>query len=270
MLASGSKGNCIYIGNETDAVIIDAGMGHLRRTLKELNFKSDLVRALCITHEHTDHVSSAKAFLKAAKVPVLATGGTLNALTSRNLIPQNTPLVRNTLAAGSLTVTAFGTCHDAAEPCGFTVQDADLSIGVCLDTAKVTASMKNTLAACDAVILESNYSTHAMKTDTFPGCRKCRTCGADCGGSTTVPRTYPEYLKDRIRSSGHLSNEAAATVLKELAHGTGILALAHLSENYNRPNLARTTAENVCPDCEIYVSDQLPEYRKQRMVRFRI
>ena len=88
LLASGSKGNCIYIGNGTDAVVVDAGIGYLKRTLEAYQLPADTVRALCVTHEHADHVRSAKAFLKAAKVPAAASGGTLSAMQKGGLLSQ--------------------------------------------------------------------------------------------------------------------------------------------------------------------------------------
>jgi hypothetical protein len=132
--------------------------------------------------------------------------------------------------------------------------------------------MMTALCSCDAVVLESNYSEEAMKTDRFPACRECRLCGASCGGDCAVKRVYPRYLKDRIREDGHLSNEVSSKTLSVLKDHVGCVALAHLSENYNRPNLAREKAEEAAREsgCVIHVSDQLPEYREKRMVRFSI
>ncbi|HJJ73037.1 MAG TPA: hypothetical protein O0X58_01565, partial [Methanocorpusculum sp.] len=173
---------------------------------------------------------------------------------------------------GTLTVTSFRTYHDAAEPTGFIIEDGDARIGVCLDTHTVSDSMMTALCSCDAVVLESNYSEEAMKTDRFPACRECRLCGASCGGDCAVKRVYPRYLKDRIREDGHLSNEVSSKTLSVLKDHVGCVALAHLSENYNRPNLAREKAEEAAREsgCVIHVSDQLPEYREKRMVRFSI
>lgn len=274
LLASGSKGNSIYIGNNTDAVIIDAGLGYLKRTLEDLSLDTSRIRALCVTHEHSDHVRSAKAFVKAMKIPVYGTSGTLDASIRGGFLPQTARLTvcrdRIPVDAGGLSVTTFRTWHDAAEPSGFVIDDGDARIGVCLDTHEITATMLDVLRSCDAVVLESNYSSCAMQTDRFPDCAACRSCGAQCCGNRKVLRLYPKYLKDRIRNDGHLSNENSADVQRLLAKNVGIIALAHLSENYNRPNLAREAAEDAAGEAgtEIYVSDQLPEYRERRLVRF--
>lgn len=276
LIASGSKGNCIYVGNDTDAVVIDAGIGYIQRTISEVGLPANNVRALLLTHEHSDHVRSAKAYLRAAKIPVAGSGGTISATAAAGLIPAGTRqiLMREyeSLPLNSLTVHSFRTYHDAAEPTGFVVDDGDARIGICLDTHQVSPAMLEELATCDAVVLESNYSEPAMKTDTFEACRECRNCGAACGGFCPVRRLYPRYLKDRIIQDGHLSNESSSAAVSALKDAVGTFALAHLSENYNRPNIARTHAEDAVREsgAQIFVSDQHPMYREKRMVRFSI
>ncbi len=276
LLASGSKGNCIYVGNDSDSIIIDAGLGYLMRTLQSMHLNTDNIRGLCVTHEHSDHVRSAKAFVKAAQVPVFASGGTHDALDQGNLISASAKRIlcheHIPVEAGGLKITTFRAYHDAAEPTGFVIDDGDSRIGICLDTHEVSDTMKTILSACDAVVLESNYSSPAMKTDRFPECELCRSCGADCQGNKCVLRVYPRYLKDRIQNDGHLSNEDSSACIAELSKDVGIIALAHLSENYNRPNIARETAMAAVGESgtEIYVSDQLAEYRERRLVKFKV
>ena len=276
LLASGSKGNCIYVGNDTDAVIVDAGIGYLYRTLSAYKLPAENVRALLVTHEHSDHVRSAKAFLKAAHVPAAASGGTLSAMERGNMFsqPSGKILLHENVSQSieGLEVTSFRTYHDAAEPTGFVIDDGASRIGICLDTHQVSDKMLSALSSCDAVVLESNYSEHAMGTDSFAACRMCRKCGASCGGNSRVLRPYPRYLKDRIIQEGHLSNEASSDVLSLLKDSVSTIALAHLSENYNRPNIAREAAEDVLDssDVRLFVSDQCPMYRENRMVRFSI
>lgn len=276
LLASGSKGNCIYVGNDTDAVIVDAGIGYLYRTLSAYKLPAENVRALLVTHEHSDHVRSAKAFLKAAHVPAAASGGTLSAMECGNILPQSAGkiLLHENVSQSieGLEVTSFRTYHDAAEPTGFVIDDGTSRIGICLDTHQVSDKMLSILSSCDAVVLESNYSEHAMGTDYFSACRMCRKCGASCGGNKRVLRPYPRYLKDRIIEDGHLSNEASSDVLSLLKDSVSTVALAHLSENYNRPNIAREAAEDALDssDVRLFVSDQCPMYRENRMVRFSI
>jgi len=276
ILASGSKGNAIYIGNGTDAVIVDAGIGYLKRVLEENSLPVDTVRALCITHEHSDHVRSAKAFLKATGIPAAGSPGTLSSLKNMNLLTQGAEHLamhaNDPALFSGLEVTTFRTYHDATEPTGFIIDDGTSRIGICLDTHKVSDTMTAALKSCDAVVLESNYSEGAMKTDRFEPCTECRNCGVECHGNCAVLRIYPQYLKDRIREDGHLSNEVSSETTAALSKDVSTIALAHLSENYNRPNIARTLAEDAAGEngCRILVSDQLPFYREKRMVRFSV
>ena len=256
--------------------MIDAGLGYLMRTLQSMRLNTDNLRGLCITHEHSDHVRSAKAFVKAAHVPVFGSGGTLDAFRNGNIIPASAERVvcreHVPVQAGGLKITTFRAYHDAAEPTGFVIDDGDSRIGICLDTHEVSDTMKTILSACDAVVLESNYCSEAMKSDTFPECEICRACGAECQGNRCVLRVYPRYLKDRIRNDGHLSNENSSACIAELSKDVGIIALAHLSENYNRPNIAREMALAAAGESgtDIYVSDQLADYRERRLVRFEV
>ncbi|HJJ46930.1 MAG TPA: MBL fold metallo-hydrolase [Methanocorpusculum sp.] len=276
LIASGSKGNCIYVGNGSDSIVVDAGVGYLKRTLEEHGLPIGIIRALCITHEHSDHCQSAKAFLKALQIPVAGSGGTLSVLRETDQFPTGTDCIMfhagDPHMIGGLEVTSFRTYHDAAEPTGFIIDDGEARVGICLDTHKVSDAMTAVFKSCDAVVLESNYSETAMKTDRFPTCSVCRECGANCGGNCQVFHTYPQYLKDRIREDGHLSNECSAETIGILKNDVGIIALAHLSENYNRPNIARMSSEEALgdSDCRLFVSDQLPLYREKRMVRFSV
>jgi len=276
MLASGSKGNCIYVGNDADGVVIDAGIGYIARIITENKLPLSNIRALLLTHEHSDHIRSAKAFLKSQKIPVAGSGGTIDMAERAGVIPAAQKKIQmrvdQEIMFNSLSIHTFRSYHDAAEPTGFIIDDGESRIGICLDTHQVSDTIFNQLSSCDAVILESNYSEKAMQTDTFEPCEHCRHCGADCGGYNAVRFTYPRYLKDRIIQDGHLSNEASSVVISHLKESVGLFALAHLSENYTRPNIARRKAEEALGEshAELYVSDQFPMYREKRMVKFTI
>ena len=276
ILASGSKGNCIYVGNGTDAVVVDAGIGYLQDVITSCGLSTDNIRALCITHEHGDHCQTAPAFLNALRIPIAGSEGTLRALVNREQIPARTNhLVLHAgwpCRLGGMEVTSFRAYHDCSEPTGYIIDDGDASLAVLLDTNRVSDSMLTLLKTADAVVIESNYSETALKTDLFPPCPKCRGCGADCRGRRYVLQTYNQDLKDRIRYRSHMSNERTADVVRKLKDDVGTIALAHLSENYNRPNLARLASEEAVGEsgCRLFVADQHPLYFEKRMVRFTV
>ena len=226
-LASGSKGNCIYIEGVSGALLIDAGLSRreLLRRLREAGGREDLISAILVTHEHTDHLSGLDAVARYFSVPVYATGGTLYEFLQKRKTTK-TPVKAAPLAynepcrIGDFTVEAFETSHDAREPCGFCISENDLSIGCCTDTGIVTTHMKEILCRCDGVILESNHCPDMLRDG-----------------------PYPEMLKRRIRSRrGHLSNRDAAGFLKEICADVQEVMLAHLSEVNNTPDKALKSA----------------------------
>ena len=226
-LASGSKGNSLYIEGSSSSLLIDAGLS--RREILSLLHRAggspDRISAILITHEHTDHISSVEALARHLSIPVYATGGTLlDILDSRPVKRNPVRAVRvdygERFSIGDFSVEAFEVSHDAREPCGFLVRDGDLTIGCCTDTGMVTGGMMDCFARCDALVLESNHCPEMLKNG-----------------------PYPEVLKRRIRSRrGHLSNPDAARCIRALCTGLQSIMLVHLSEMNNTPEKALITA----------------------------
>ncbi len=218
VLASGSKGNCTYLRGERGALLIDAGLS-ARETLRRLSEAGGdpaLIEAILVTHEHIDHIRGVDVLARRLGVPVYATGGTLDAFNTK--CRETTAEIRRcrcgeTFSVGDFAIEPFAASHDAREPCGFSVTEGDLRIGCCTDTGTVTTSMFDTLASCDAVLLESNHCPDMLENG-----------------------PYPAYLKSRIRSKrGHLSNPDAARCLQRLADRIHMAMLAHVSEINNTP-----------------------------------
>lgn len=225
VLASGSKGNCTYIQGERGALLIDVGLS-AKETLRRLSAAGGdpaLVEAILVTHEHIDHIRGVDVLARKLGVPVYATGGTLDAFIAK--CGKTAAEIRRcrcgeTFTLGDFAIEPFAASHDAREPCGFSVTEGDLRIGCCTDTGTVTTSMFDTLASCDAVLLESNHCPEMLENG-----------------------PYPAYLKSRIRSKrGHLSNPDAARCLQRLADRIHMAMLAHLSEINNKPEIVFDSA----------------------------
>ncbi len=218
-LNSGSNGNCYYIGNSTDAVLIDAGLPCRETDLRmqRLGLDMSIVKAIFVSHEHHDHVSGIPTLLKRYKVPVFITSATLRNGRIRfdasliNHFSAYTPVT-----IGSLSITAFPKFHDACDPHSFIVSDGNVNIGVFTDIGQTCEQVTRHFSVCHAAFLESNYD-EAMLSD----------------------GKYPWYLKHRITGGkGHLSNKQALEIFLKYRHPhLSHLFLAHLSKENNCPDL---------------------------------
>jgi phosphoribosyl 1,2-cyclic phosphodiesterase len=227
ILASGSKGNCTYIAGSNGAILIDSGLS-AKETLSRMTqtgCQADAIDAIIVTHEHADHIRGLDVLARKIACPVYGTGGTLNEFlnhrrTSRKPIQVHTCRYTLSFTAGGFLILPFATSHDAAEPCGFIIQDNGQRLGYCTDTGIVTTHMLELLRCCDGVVLESNHCPEMLANG-----------------------PYPESLKKRIRSSrGHLSNIATAAVLRDWGKDVSQIILSHLSEINNTPERARASA----------------------------
>lgn len=225
-LYSSSKGNSTYLSGGGTAVLVDVGVSlrALRSGLSSCGLSLDEVRAVLITHEHSDHVKGLHTLLKRYELPVCASIRTLEYLEAQDLVPPGAVLVpfEGPLRIGALEITAFSTPHDAVDSVGFKFAFPDgTTAAITTDLGHVSDEVRDCLTGCDLVMLESNYDRGML----------------DCSA-------YPYYLKRRIKSAtGHLANEdCAREIVRLLEKGTGRFVLSHLSEQNNLPGIAYETA----------------------------
>lgn len=222
-LFSGSSGNCTYIETEDTGILLDCGVS-MKRILSELERigrGSQNVKALFITHEHSDHIQSAGPIARAFKIPVYATRGTWRAMFG-GIGKIDKSLIRvidegTSEFVGDLEVTPFRIYHDAAQPVAYNFKCGGKKLTVATDIGKMDEAIFLSLSGSDAVILEANHDIKMLENG-----------------------SYPYSLKQRIRGKfGHLSNdEAAVTCARLAALGTKTFLLGHLSEENNRPEIA--------------------------------
>lgn len=219
-IASGSNGNCYYIGNEKDAVLIDAGISckQILKRADERGIDASKIKAIFITHEHGDHLRGARVTAKRLHIPVYMTSTTYVAAYN-NLKPDYPRFFvpGDKIEVGTFVVHSFLKNHDASEPCSFRVEYKGKNIGVFTDIGEPCENVTAHLSRCDAFFLETNYDETMLREG-----------------------TYPFYLKKRIASSnGHLSNIQALKLVQEHAgeHLKHIF-LSHLSAENNTPEIA--------------------------------
>ncbi|HVX48703.1 MAG TPA: MBL fold metallo-hydrolase [Chitinophagaceae bacterium] len=218
-LNSGSNGNCYYIGNEDDAVLVDAGIScrEVAKRMARLNLSMQKVRAVFISHEHTDHISGVEVLSKKYQLPVYITQGTLQ----NSVLKIEPHLVKafsafNPVTIGGITVTPFPKSHDAKDPHSFIVSYKQVNIGVFTDIGYACQNVVSYFKQCHAAFLESNYDVDMLMN----------------GG-------YPRHLKARITGGdGHLSNaQALQLFLQHKPAYMSHLILSHLSQNNNTPEI---------------------------------
>lgn len=229
-LFSGSSGNSTYVATAQGGVLVDVGVSAKRITeaLNRRQIAPESIRAVLITHEHSDHVLGLKTLCKRFGWPVLASEGTLDALTQENKIYSDSRLYvvspDKAVTIGGMRVTAFHTPHDSHESLGFRFDAEDgRSLAVATDMGYMTCDVLDAIRGCQTVHIESNHDPVMLKNGPYP---------------------YP--VKMRILGErGHLSNDACAGVLPSLlSSGTTRFTLAHLSEHNNTPQLALRTARD--------------------------
>lgn len=225
VLGSGSRGNSVYIESGKTGILIDAGFSgkEIETRLKSVGRELSNVSALCVTHEHGDHIRGAGIISRRFKMPTYINGATFLAGEKRmgKLFDQKEFETGDILQIGDLQVRSFRISHDTADPVGYVVSDGKRSFGYCTDTGKVSHLIGRRLAGCNGLILEFNHDLQMLKNG-----------------------PYPLPLQQRVRSSrGHLSNEDAAGFLAGLiGDHLRTVVLAHLSETNNTPELARDAA----------------------------
>jgi phosphoribosyl 1,2-cyclic phosphodiesterase len=216
---SGSNGNCYYVGNDHEAVLIDAGIScrEIVKRMKRLGLYIEKVKAVIVSHEHSDHIRGIETLSRKYGIPIYITTDTLNhsgLYIDKDLITSFKAHVP--ILIGNLKIQPFPKHHDASDPFSFIVSCNEVHVGVFTDIGTPCENVIHHFKKCHAAFLEANYDEKMLEDG-----------------------TYPYYLKQRIRGDkGHLSNKQALDLFlsHRPPHMTHLL-LSHLSQNNNCPDL---------------------------------
>lgn len=224
-LYSGSTGNCSLVQTDTTKILIDAGESSKKivEALNSINVDANLIDAILITHEHSDHVKGLSTFSNKFHIPVYANIETWDAMQKqKDKIEQDkiNTFTFNKFSIGDIEINPFSIPHDAANPCGFNLYHDNKKMSIATDIGHMSSEIIKHLTNSSFMLLEANYEPEILKCS-----------------------SYPYLLKERIKGpNGHLSNtDAGKTISYLVNHGLNKVMLGHLSKENNFPELAYKT-----------------------------
>jgi len=240
ILASGSKGNSIYISDGNTAILIDAGLSgaEIERRLQSRDLSAKNLDAILVSHEHTDHIQAVGVLSRRYQLPVYISPKTKKVSPRLgNVHDLRTFECGTTFQINNMTIHPFSTSHDAEDPVGFTIGQNGTIIGIATDLGIATTMVKQHLKNCSLLIIEFNHDPVMLEQG-----------------------PYPWPIKQRIKSrTGHLSNVESKKLLEELQHDNlKHVILAHLSDTNNTPQKAFDEASKALIHCRarLSVADQ--------------
>lgn len=229
-IASGSSGNCTYIGSENTHLLVDAGISNRRieQGLNEIGVKGSELNGIMITHEHSDHIRGLGVLARKYGIPVYGTRETLEEIAGKKCLGEYPKELLTEIrpdlefSVGDLTLLPFSIDHDAVNPVAYRIRQGQKSVAVATDMGHFDAYVIDHLQGLDALLVESNHDVNMLQTG-----------------------PYPYYLKRRILGDhGHLSNENAGRLLNHLLHDRlKHILLGHLSKENNYEALAYETVK---------------------------
>ena len=228
---SGSSGNCYYLGDGENAILIDVGIGirRLKKYLKEYGISCTELKGIVITHDHADHVKASGYISQELNLPVYTTmpihdGISRNIHTVKKIEAVNCHYIvpGEPFTIAGFTITAFPIPHDSTENMGYKIEFGGKTFCIMTDVGEPTELVQTHIQVANYLVLEANYDKEMLRNG-----------------------KYPQMLKERIASgTGHLSNMQAAEALAQNFHeNLRSVWLCHLSEENNHPELARKTVE---------------------------
>jgi len=238
---SGSNGNCYYVGNQHEAVLIDAGIScrEIKKRMNRLGLSLEKVKAVFVSHEHSDHIRGIESLSRKYGIPVYISPDTLKSsglFLSKGVA--HSFKANEAVQIGNLAIYPFPKNHDASDPFSFIISSKNVQVGVFTDIGLPCENVIHHFKQCHAAFLEANYDEKMLEE----------------GG-------YPIYLKQRIRSDkGHLSNRQALDLF--LSHRPAFMShllLSHLSQNNNCPDIVSALFSQHAGRTKIIVASRYEE-----------
>ena len=223
--ASGSSGNCYYVGKQDEGVLVDVGISaqQIVKTLAQNDLSMANIKAILVTHDHIDHVKGMETLLKNHPIPIYAHSDCLQGIAEgkatkhvdAGLFHEVEPMQPFEICG--ITIEAFPVMHDGRGAVGYHFNYEGHTLTIATDIGMLDNVVKEQIRRADNIVIESNYDVEMLENG-----------------------SYPYILKQRISGPfGHLSNKESARFIAEIYHpGIKSIMLCHLSENNNTPECA--------------------------------
>ncbi|GHU63009.1 MBL fold metallo-hydrolase [Clostridia bacterium] len=250
-LASSSSGNAIYIGTDKSKILIDVGIStkKVQQGLENIGVNVKEISAICITHEHSDHIKGLGVFLRKYPVPVYATEETIAAIRSQKSLGALPDVFQVVYPDREFSIEQFNLLplkisHDAANPVAYRIDGGEgRQAAVLTDLGEYNTYLEENLKGLHTLLLEANHDLRMLEVG-----------------------PYPYVIKRRIASEyGHLSNKAAGEFLAKILHqGLRDIYLGHLSKENNYAALAY---ETVCQELRESIAGEYLESLRLQVVQ---
>lgn len=251
-LASGSKGNCLYVGSDRTKILVDAGISAkaTRERLEQIGVDINEIQAILITHDHGDHISGIKVLANKLDIPILANNETAKGIVNTF---HDCPRFKifstgESFTFGDMEIHPFTIQHDTLDPVAFVIETAGQKLGICADIGFATTLVQNKLKGCDHLYLEANHEPSMVH-------------------ASARPMVYKQRVLSR---TGHLSNQACGELLCEIAHSDlKHVHLAHLSSECNSPETAIRVVKEALEKRGISLTiDIAPQHSIGKLIQF--
>lgn len=251
--ASGSSGNCYFVGNASYGILIDAGIGvrTIKKRLKEIGLDFSHILGVFVTHDHIDHIKAVGALGEVHHIPIYTTrlihegiaksyGVTERLNASRRFIEKN-----ETISVFDFYVTSFPVSHDGTDNVGYTITYRGKRFTIATDLGYISEQVAQHIQKANYLVIEANYDEQMLRTG-----------------------RYPAYLKARVAGrTGHMANNDTACCLSEnYRDGLDYIYLCHLSKDNNTPQKAYNEVQSHLSEKGIVVGEQVQLFALERTI----
>ncbi|MBQ6776824.1 MAG: MBL fold metallo-hydrolase [Paludibacteraceae bacterium] len=245
--ASGSSGNCYYLGTPHQGILIDAGISArtIQRDLRDMNLDFSAIRAVLITHDHADHIRAVGTLGERVHLPIYTTRAIHEGIdcnygvreklrTSRRYFEKGMPF--ELYGMDGMQITTFGISHDSTDCLGYVIDYLGQRFMIATDCGTPNEQMTAYIQTANHLVIEANHDEQLL-----------------------LNGPYPTYLKERILSPrGHQSNVTCGQLLRDNFHiGLRNVFLCHLSRENNDPDVAMQTISSILAESDIVVGQDL-------------